>query len=198
MPRSRCSSLSCHTVLPEHEHTVLSSVDERDQHGFTPKSNPRGLGQIGKALTIPYTCAPCDHAHERVRVIFVKLRNVTSVRGDVVRSCSPFHPAVLRPQYSVRSSPRCESACRGRLHPRHLSLPRLYQRCLDKAFLLSWLAGLPTRPLLIQAPLICLRFLEQWRGKFLETVPECSSPRWSYLALPQPFAPIHALCSRHD
>jgi hypothetical protein len=28
MPRSRCSSLSCHTVLPEQEHTVLSSRRE--------------------------------------------------------------------------------------------------------------------------------------------------------------------------
>jgi hypothetical protein len=153
---------------------------------------------MGKALTVPYTSAPCDHAHERIRVVFVKLRNVTSVRRDVVRPCSPCHLAASQPQYSVRSSPRYESACRGRLHPRHPSLPRLCQRCLDKALLLSWLAWLPRWPLSIRVPLRYLHFLEQWRGKFLATVPVCSGLRWSYWGLPLPYAPTRALCSRRE
>lgn len=41
MPLSRCSSLSCQTVFPEHEHTVLSSAGEHDQHcarlGLAPR-----------------------------------------------------------------------------------------------------------------------------------------------------------------
>lgn len=31
IPRSRCSSLSCHTVFPEQEHTVLSSANQCQQ-----------------------------------------------------------------------------------------------------------------------------------------------------------------------
>jgi hypothetical protein len=144
MPRSRCSSRSCQTVLPEHEHTVLSSVVNMISMVSTSSDDACPSVEKHKSLTVPDACAPCDDAYERVRVVLIKLRNVMpDCLHGVVERDSPFHLAVSQPRCFCQSSPKCVSVCPRRLHQHRLFLPRLCQRCLDKACLLSWPEELP-------------------------------------------------------
>lgn len=66
MPRSRCSSLSCHTVLPEQEHTVLSSVKQ---------VNTSHLELSSMLLTVPYASTTRNDADQSVWVVLVELKH---------------------------------------------------------------------------------------------------------------------------
>lgn len=74
MPRSRCSSLSCHTVFPEQEHTVLSSFDAVSIGDLDMQSYiPRGY----EVLTVPHASASRNNTDQCVWVILVELQNVS-------------------------------------------------------------------------------------------------------------------------
>jgi hypothetical protein len=70
MPRSRCSSLSCQTVLPEHEHTVLSST----RLVSTILNDYTSTKPAMTALTVPHSGTSGDDAHKRICVVLIKLQ----------------------------------------------------------------------------------------------------------------------------
>lgn len=114
IPRSRCSSRSCHTVLPEHEHTVLSSAIGPWLAATWKEKQGRGAGRFERVKKRQVRFIWQSHEEKRLNLLSqtpaLRAITPTNVSASFLSNCSKSAPRQPTRTHWQLTFPSCSLA----------------------------------------------------------------------------------------